>query len=52
LNFSIVPYLNLHTQDRFKKPSNSTQQCVADGSEINGNFISPTCTGGVFNGTD
>jgi len=52
LNFSIVPYLNLHTQDRFKKPSNSTQQCVADAfSPTIGNFTSPTCTGAVYNPT-
>lgn len=29
LNYDIVPYLNIHSQDRFKKPSNSTQ-CVPD----------------------
>lgn len=52
LNFTIVPYLNLHSQDRFKKPSNSTQQCVADGSPIDGNYLSPTCTGAFYNEPD
>ena len=52
LNFNIVPYLNLHSQDRFKKPSNSTQQCVANGSAVEGNFISSNCTGPIFNEPD
>ena len=50
LNFDIIPYLNIHSQDRFKKPTNSTQQCVQDvGPNVNGHFTSPTCTGAVFN---
>jgi len=48
LNFSIVPYLNIHSQDRFKKPSNSTQECLADTGRVIGNFTSPTCTGPVY----
>lgn len=48
LNFTIVPYLNLHTQDRFKKPSNSTQQCVSDGATIPGHSLNSNCIGNIF----
>lgn len=44
LNHGIVPYVNLHSQDRFKKPtaSSTTTQCIVD--NITGTFSDPACT--------
>jgi hypothetical protein len=45
LNFDIVPYLNIHSQDRFKKPSDSSPRCVPDsGPPVFGHFLNSTCT--------
>jgi len=49
LNYDVIPYLNIHTQDRFKKPSNSTQQCVQDTVQnVVGHFQNANCNGPLF----
>jgi hypothetical protein len=44
LNIGVEPYLNIHTQDRFKKPSDSTQRCVEDSGLVPGHYINSNCT--------
>lgn len=49
LNYDIVPYLNIHSQDRFKKPSNSTQQqCLQDSISTYGHSMNSNCIGNIY----
>jgi hypothetical protein len=52
LNHGIIPYINVHSQDRFKKPSGTTssQQCLLD--NVNGTFSDPACTNPINNSDD
>ena len=48
LNGTINPFASLHSQGKFKKPTNNSQTCVVDGSPVDGHYLGSTCSGAPY----